>query len=124
MLIVGQVYFWLPGEFVCDMASSDWSTDVSKVSWHSSVFLGQLVRSPHFLLRCPSSWMLSDFFIHFHFGGAKEQVDFSLLDYHLSLFYTEISVFSCDSCQCVGNYGFCNVRHVEDLIVFFSLYRV
>ena len=41
-------------------------------------------------------------FLCFHFGGVKEQVDFSLLDYHLSLFYTEMSVFSYESCQCVG----------------------
>ena len=118
MLIIGQIYFWLPGEFVCDMASSDWSTVVSKASWHCIVLLGQLAWSTHFTLHCPMSWMLSDFFIHFHFGGVKEQVDFSLLDYHLTLFYTEMSVFSCESCQCVGNYGFWNVRHVGDLNVF------
>ena len=29
-------------------------------------------------------------------------MDFSLLDYHLSLFYTEMSVFSFESCQCAG----------------------
>ena len=44
-------------------------------------------------------------------------MDFSLLDYHLSLFYTEMSVFSCESCQCAGKYGFWNLRSVEDLDV-------
>ena len=45
-------------------------------------------------------------------------MDFSLLDYHLSVFYTEMSVFCCESCQCVGNYGFWNVWCAEDLNVF------
>ena len=54
-------------------------------------------------------------FLRFHFGGVKEQVDFSLLDYHLSLFYTQRSVFSFESCQCAGKCGFWNVHHLEDL---------
>ena len=97
MLIAGQIYFWLPG----DVFYSDWSIVVSNVSWHCIVLLGQLARSTHFALHCPMSWMLSGF-SSLSFGGVKEQVDFSLLDYHLSLFYTEMSVFSCESCQCVG----------------------
>ena len=65
MLIIGQIYFWLPGEFVCDVAFSDWSTGVSKASWHSPVLLGQLAWSLHFILCCPLSWMLSDFLFTF-----------------------------------------------------------
>ena len=45
-------------------------------------------------------------------------MDFSLLDYHLSLFYTEMSVFSCESCQCAWKCGFWDVRRAEDLNVF------
>ena len=45
----------------------------------------------------------------------KVPVDFSLLDYHLSLFYTEMSVFGFESCQCAGKSGFQNLRCVEDL---------
>ena len=48
-------------------------------------------------------------------------MDFNLLDYHLSLFYTEMSVFSCESCQCAEKCGFWNVRHVEDLNVLLSI---
>ena len=44
-------------------------------------------------------------------------MDFSLLDYHLSLFYTEMSVFSFESCQCAGKCGFSTLRRVEDLDV-------
>ena len=54
-------------------------------------------------------------FLHFHFGGVKEQVDFNLLDYHLSLFYTEMSVFSFESCQCAEVCGFWNLHRFEDL---------
>ena len=65
------------------------------------VLLGQLAQCLHFALHCPSSWMLSGFLIRFHFGGVEEQVDFSLLDFHLSLCYTEMSVLCYESCQCI-----------------------
>ena len=51
--------------FVCYVVSSDWSTVVSKASWHCIVLLGQLTWSTHFTLCCPTSWMLSGFFFTF-----------------------------------------------------------
>ena len=92
MLIIGQIYFWLSGEFVCDVASSDWSTDVSKASWHSSVLLGQLVWSPHFLLCCPSSWMLSDFLFAFILVELRNK--------WILAFWIIICPFSTQKCQC------------------------
>ena len=65
MLVIDQIYFWLLVSFVCDVASSDWSTVVSKASWHCIVLLGQLVWSMHFTLCSPMSWMLSGFFFAF-----------------------------------------------------------
>ena len=92
MLIIGQIYVWLPGNSVCDVSSSDWSIVVSKASWHCIVLLGQLAQCLHFTLCCPLSWMLSGFFIHFHFGGAKEQVDLA--------FWIFICPFATQKCQC------------------------
>ena len=57
-------------------------------------------------------------FFAFILVELREQVDCCLLDYHLSLFCTEMSVFSCGSCQCVAKYGFWNVRCAEDLNIF------
>ena len=101
MLIIGQIYFWLPGEFCV---------------WCGIFWLVQCCIQGILALYCPLSSACAVYafrsalsfeldvvwlFIHFHFGGVKEQVDLTFWIFHLSLCYTEMSVFCCEPCQCV-----------------------
>ena len=111
VMIAGQIYFWLPGDIV--------NTDWSKICFQGILVLYCPLRSACVVytlcFALPYELDVVWLFFHFHFGGVKEQVDFSLLDYHLSLFYTEMSVFSFESCQCAGKCGFWNVHRLDNL---------
>ena len=111
MMITGQIYFWLPGDIVI----TDWSIVVSKVSWHCTVLLGQLVWSAHFASHCPMSWVLSGFSFTFILVELRNK--------WILAFWIIICPFSTQKCQCSASNlasvlekcGFWNVHHLEDL---------
>ena len=101
----------LPG----DIVNTDWSNIVSKASWCCIVLLGQHVRSMHFTLHCPKSWMLSGFFFTF--------ILVELRNNWILAFWIIICPFSRQKCQCsalilasvLEKCGFWNLHRLEDL---------
>ena len=85
--------FLLPGDFsVSDMVFSDWSIAVSKASWHCIILSGQLVLFLHFILHCPMSCMMSDFFFAFILVELRNK--------WIVAFWIVLCPFSAQKCQC------------------------